>query len=237
MFWTDWGSNPKIERARMDGSERVAIVNSHLRWPNGITIDYGTSRIYWVDAGMRTLESALFSGGDRRVIVSNQKRNINHPFGVAFYGGFVFWSDWHNHSIFRADVDDQVGGVDQFRIQGNLNLPMELRFVSSVSARPGGREEGWEGAYDILTVTVGVPPFPFLYLPLCCTSPFSPSLFSSSFLELTPYRRPGPCSFNNGGCNQTQLCLAVNSTLRRCACPDRDVLLATTNTSCVETGD
>ena len=87
---------------------------------------------------------------------------------------------------------------------------------------------------ELTIVTMNVPPFLFLSTPLCCTPPpFSPSLFSSSSLELTPYRRPGPCSFNNGGCNQTQLCLALNSTLRRCACPD--VLLA--NTSCVETGD
>ena len=89
-----------------------------------------------------TLESALFSGRDRRVIVTNQQNNINHPFGVAFYGGFVFWSNWIHSSICRADV---VGGVNQFCIQGNINLLGELKIVSSISARPGGREEGREG--------------------------------------------------------------------------------------------
>ena len=93
-----------------------------------------------------------------------------------------------------------------------------------------------------------VSPSPFFLLPSCFSpllplsppfslhSPSLPSCFSC-FSELTPYRRPGPCSFNSGGCNQTQLCLAVNFTHRRCACPDHHVLLATTNTSCVETGD
>ena len=79
------------------------------------------------------------------MIITNQQHNIYHPFGVAFYGGFVFWSDWFNHSIFRADVDEHVGGVNQFRIQGNINLPMELKIVSSVSTRPGGRGEGRKG--------------------------------------------------------------------------------------------
>jgi low density lipoprotein receptor-related protein 5/6 len=39
MYWTDWGSKPKIERAHLDGSRRVTIVNSSLGWPNGIAVD------------------------------------------------------------------------------------------------------------------------------------------------------------------------------------------------------
>ena len=50
MFWTDWGSEPKIERAIMDGTERKVIVSDNLGWPNGITIDRPTSRIIWADA-------------------------------------------------------------------------------------------------------------------------------------------------------------------------------------------
>ena len=178
----------------MDGSGRVTLVTSHLRWPNGISIDYSTSRIYWVDAGMDTLESILITGRDRRVIVTNQQNNIHHPYGVAFYGGFVFWSDWFNRSIFRADVDENVGGVNQFRIQGNINLPMELKIVSSVSARPGGRGEErrgkgrvWKmGAHNTITELATVnSPSPFLSTPLsllCLSLP----LLSSSFLPSLP---------------------------------------------------
>ena len=69
-----------------------------------------------------------------------------HPFGVAVHAGFVFWSDWSNRTIFRADVDEDVGGVNLFRIQGNINLPMSIVFVSSLSARPGGKKQGEEGS-------------------------------------------------------------------------------------------
>ena len=40
MFWTDWGKEPKIERAAMDGSERTLLVTTQLGWPNGIALDY-----------------------------------------------------------------------------------------------------------------------------------------------------------------------------------------------------
>lgn len=38
MFWTDWGKQPKIERAGMDGSHRSPIVTTDILWPNGLAI-------------------------------------------------------------------------------------------------------------------------------------------------------------------------------------------------------
>ena len=50
MFWTDWGKEPRIEKASMDGSGRIPIVRTNLGWPNGITIDKQSARIVWADA-------------------------------------------------------------------------------------------------------------------------------------------------------------------------------------------
>ena len=43
MFWSDWGSNPKIERANLDGSNRQVVLNTELAGPNGLALDL-TSR-------------------------------------------------------------------------------------------------------------------------------------------------------------------------------------------------
>lgn len=67
MYWTDWGANPKIERAGMDASSRMVIISSNLTWPNGLAIDYETRRLYWADAGMKTIEYGSFDGSGRRV--------------------------------------------------------------------------------------------------------------------------------------------------------------------------
>lgn len=36
MFWSDWNDDkPKIERAALDGTERLVLVGVDLAWPNG----------------------------------------------------------------------------------------------------------------------------------------------------------------------------------------------------------
>ena len=50
IFWSDWGRTPKIERATMAGNERQVIVSTDLGWPNGLSIDFDESKIYWADA-------------------------------------------------------------------------------------------------------------------------------------------------------------------------------------------
>lgn len=61
MFWTDWGSNPRIERAGMDGTHRQTIVSYDVKWPNGLTLDIVQKRIYWVKliADTKLIHSAL----------------------------------------------------------------------------------------------------------------------------------------------------------------------------------
>lgn len=56
MYWTDWGEVPKIERADLDGMERVVMVNTSLGWPNGLALDYHERKIYWGDAKTDKIE-------------------------------------------------------------------------------------------------------------------------------------------------------------------------------------
>lgn len=40
IYWTDWGKEPKIERATMDGGNRSIVINlQNDSWPNGIALD------------------------------------------------------------------------------------------------------------------------------------------------------------------------------------------------------
>lgn len=52
MYWTDWGTHAKIERATLGGNFRTEVVNSSLVWPNGLTLDYEEERLYWADASL-----------------------------------------------------------------------------------------------------------------------------------------------------------------------------------------
>lgn len=62
------GPNPKIERADMDGDKRKTVIYDEIFWPNGLTIDYTESKIYWADAKHHVIERAAFDGRDRRKV-------------------------------------------------------------------------------------------------------------------------------------------------------------------------
>jgi integrin beta 2 len=49
LFYTDWGEQPHISRAHMDGTNIEKIITKNLAWPNGLTIDYVTEKIFWYD--------------------------------------------------------------------------------------------------------------------------------------------------------------------------------------------
>uniref|UniRef100_A0A8C3Y834 LDL receptor related protein 4 n=1 Tax=Catharus ustulatus TaxID=91951 RepID=A0A8C3Y834_CATUS len=120
MYWTDWGANPKIERAGMDASNRLVIISSNLTWPNGLAIDYESQRLYWADAGMKTIEYASLDGSHRKVLIGN---NLPHPFGLTLYGERIYWTDWQAKSIQSADRR-----TGQFRetLQDNLENLMDI---------------------------------------------------------------------------------------------------------------
>lgn len=60
MYWTDWSSNAKIERATLGGNFRTPIVSTNLVWPNGLTLDYEEQQLYWADGNLYVLTTYLF---------------------------------------------------------------------------------------------------------------------------------------------------------------------------------
>ncbi len=87
MYWTDWGEEPKIERANLDGSDRIQLINHtkdrDLGWPNGLALDYDTGKMYWSDAKFDKIEMANMDGTERRTLVSD---DLPHIFGFSLLG-------------------------------------------------------------------------------------------------------------------------------------------------------
>lgn len=59
----------------MDGSNRRVIADTHLFWPNGLTIDYASHRIYWVDAKHHVIERADLDGRNRKAVISQGNKS------------------------------------------------------------------------------------------------------------------------------------------------------------------
>lgn len=72
LYWTDWGTKPKIESAWMDGQHREVLLDGEdLGWPTGLVVDYmNGNRIYWCDAKENIIESMKPDGTERKIIIS-----------------------------------------------------------------------------------------------------------------------------------------------------------------------
>ena len=86
MYWTDWGTNAKIESSAMDGSLRQTLINSSLVWPNGLAIDLEQMKLYWGDAKLKKIESSNIDGTNRRLVTDN---NVGHIFGFDVSGRYL----------------------------------------------------------------------------------------------------------------------------------------------------
>uniref|UniRef100_A0A8C2QBS6 Low density lipoprotein receptor-related protein 1Bb n=1 Tax=Cyprinus carpio TaxID=7962 RepID=A0A8C2QBS6_CYPCA len=108
MYWTDWEEDEvndsigRIEKAWMDGSNRKIFVTSNMLWPNGLTLEHGTSTMYWCDAYYDHIERIYLNGTGRMVVYSG--RELSHPFGIAQYQNSIFWTEYMNASIFQLDL-------------------------------------------------------------------------------------------------------------------------------------
>ena len=118
MFWTDCGSAPKIEKATLTGSQRGAIVTSNLQWPNGIELDRGNKRIYWVDGGTDSIESVNYQGNNRILL---SKVTGSHAFGVAMISPILFFTDWASGGVLHK-LDAGTGHyiVRNYKTRGRL---------------------------------------------------------------------------------------------------------------------
>ncbi|XP_071133360.1 low-density lipoprotein receptor-related protein 6-like isoform X2 [Mytilus edulis] len=102
LFFSDWGSQPRIERCRMDGGERTIIINSDIIWPNGMTIDHIGKRLYWIDGSLNQIKSTRFDGTDTYTIIKNADV-LPKPYDLVVYGSYVYWSNWQYRTICRVN--------------------------------------------------------------------------------------------------------------------------------------
>ncbi|XP_070174676.1 low-density lipoprotein receptor-related protein 2-like isoform X2 [Littorina saxatilis] len=103
LYWTDWGTPAKIERANYDGSNRTTIVSTNLNYTNGLAIDVANNKLYWVDADADRLESSDLEGNGRTVLYQAPSSwyssyynyySRHHFLGLALFDNSLYVTDW-----------------------------------------------------------------------------------------------------------------------------------------------
>lgn len=101
MFWTDWGQTPYVGVTQMDGNGLSTLVDSDLKWPNGLSIDYPSERLYWVDSARFKLESIGLDGQQRMAVTLHGTDAI--PFSLQVMGSVAYWTDKSKTELFSTD--------------------------------------------------------------------------------------------------------------------------------------
>lgn len=112
MFFTDWGSTPKIESAALDGSERHTLITKGVKWPNGLAIDWSSKRLYWIDGFLNTISSCNLDGSDESSFVFSKSRV--HAFGIALNEYNIYYSAWENNAIYKLEKQNLSSKISTF---------------------------------------------------------------------------------------------------------------------------
>ncbi len=121
MYWSDWGSSPKIEQVNMDGSASTTLVSSGLIWVNSLALDHQNRLLYWCDAKLDKIERVDLQGNNRVLILDLSSQQM-HPFGLALSGDILYWSDWNNQSVHKYNM---TAARIEVLVHG-MGRPMEL---------------------------------------------------------------------------------------------------------------
>ncbi|XP_052813290.1 low-density lipoprotein receptor-related protein 2-like isoform X2 [Mya arenaria] len=95
VYWSDWTQESYIGRMAMDGGSPIKLITNKLGLPNALTLDYETGRIWWADAHYDWIEYADADGSNRHLV----RRNTPHPFAIAVFEDWLYWSDWNHLTI------------------------------------------------------------------------------------------------------------------------------------------
>ncbi|XP_075055508.1 prolow-density lipoprotein receptor-related protein 1 [Mixophyes fleayi] len=127
MFWTNWNEqHPSIMRATLTGSNVLIIIDRDIRTPNGLAIDHRAEKLYFSDATLDKIERCEYDGTNRHWIL---KTDPVHPFGLAVYGDYIFWTDWVRRAVQRANKYD---GSDLKLLRGDIpQQPMGIIAVAN----------------------------------------------------------------------------------------------------------
>ena len=132
MYWSDWGSSPKIEQANMDGSARTVLINSGLVWVNSLALDFANRLLYWCDASLDKIERADLEGNNRVLILDLSSDSL-HPFGLALADNVLYWSDWNNQSVHKYNMTSSFSEV----LVHGMGRPMEMHIYDKTKVFNG----------------------------------------------------------------------------------------------------
>ena len=104
----------------MDGTNLRKIIQHNVAWPNALTIDYVTEKIFWGDANYNYIKFADLDGLNVNTVIDS---NLPHIFAMTTFMDYIFWTDWEEMNIQRAH---KFSGLERETVATTIHRPMDI---------------------------------------------------------------------------------------------------------------
>ncbi|CAH1155627.1 unnamed protein product [Phaedon cochleariae] len=123
LYFSSWHLQAFIGKLGMDGSNFTMILNweDDIAWPNALTIDYFTDRLYWADAHLDYIAFSNLEGKHRHIVLSGN--SVPHVFAISLFDDFIYWTDWNLKAISRAN---KFTGKDLMVLRNTTHKPYDI---------------------------------------------------------------------------------------------------------------
>ncbi|XP_046659437.1 low-density lipoprotein receptor-related protein 2 [Homalodisca vitripennis] len=155
LYFTSWHLQAYIGKMGMDGSNltRILTYENDIAWPNALTIDYFSERIFWADAHLDYIASADLEGRHRHIVLSGEK--VPHVFAITLFEDNIYWTDWNMKAVTRAN---KFTGKDLQVLRNTTHRPYDIHVFHALRQLPYPNPCGGDnGGCSHLCLLVPVP--------------------------------------------------------------------------------
>ncbi|XP_017778488.1 PREDICTED: low-density lipoprotein receptor-related protein 2 isoform X2 [Nicrophorus vespilloides] len=133
LYFSSWHLQAYIGKIGMDGSNftRILTWENDIAWPNALTIDYFTDRIYFADAHLDYIASTDLEGRHRHIVLSGNA--VPHVFALSVFDDYIYFSDWNLKAISRAN---KFTGKDLTVLRQTTHRPYDLHVYHKLRQLP-----------------------------------------------------------------------------------------------------
>ncbi|KAG5887844.1 hypothetical protein JTB14_005610 [Gonioctena quinquepunctata] len=133
LYFSSWHLQAFIAKIGMDGSNFTMILTweNDIAWPNALTIDYFTDRLYFADAHLDYIASTDLEGRHRHIVLSGN--SVPHVFAISLFDDYIYWTDWNLKAISRAN---KFSGKDLQVIRNTTHKPYDIQIFHPLRQLP-----------------------------------------------------------------------------------------------------